>query len=139
MGRTPPKDFPNAADTPEIGSIDPSTIQGIRDAAGQELVDELVYIFDQSVEATLKTLRSARAGRDSSELRKTAHKWKGTCRTVGATRASQLCHLLENQDENDDFETTSALVEALEKESLRARTELLAHKTPEVEQFKAQS
>ncbi len=77
-----------------------------------DIVDQLVDLFLQSTPPLLDELHAALDGDDVEELRRTAHKLKGSCQNVGATFMATLCRSLETA-EGDARETLSELDAAL--------------------------
>jgi HPt (histidine-containing phosphotransfer) domain-containing protein len=63
-----------------------------------DIVDQLLDLFLQSTPPLLDELRAAVAGSDQEELRRTAHKLKGSCQNIGATFMATLCRALETGD-----------------------------------------
>ena len=60
-----------------------------------DIVDQLVDLFLESTPPLLEELRSALDGDDDEELRRAAHKLKGSCQNIGATFMATLCKSLE--------------------------------------------
>ena len=63
-----------------------------------DIVDQLVDLFLQSTPPLLDELHAALDGDDGKELRRAAHKLKGSCQNVGATFMATLCKSLEQGD-----------------------------------------
>jgi two-component system, sensor histidine kinase and response regulator len=89
-----------------------------------EMVDQLLCLFLDSTPPLIGELRVAADVGDADELRRTAHKLKGSCQSIGATFMATLCHSIEagDGDATDAVErlgsalapTESALRRALE-------------------------
>ena len=77
-----------------------------------DIVDQLVDLFLESTPPLLEELHSALDGDDGKELRRAAHKLKGSCQNVGATFMATLCKSLE-QGDGDARETLAELDAAL--------------------------
>jgi two-component system, sensor histidine kinase and response regulator len=60
-----------------------------------DIVDQLLDLFLQSTPPLLADLRAAVDGDDGEELRRAAHKLKGSCQNIGATFMATLCRTLE--------------------------------------------
>jgi HPt (histidine-containing phosphotransfer) domain-containing protein len=73
--------------------IDAARMRTFRDDY-PDIVDQLVDLFVQSTPPLLGELRSALDGGDRHELRRTAHKLKGSCQNIGASgMAAQVAEL----------------------------------------------
>jgi two-component system sensor histidine kinase/response regulator len=79
--------------------IDAARMRTFRDDY-PDIVDQLVDLFVQSTPPLLGELRTALDGGDHDELRRTAHKLKGSCQNIGATFMATICRTLETA-END--------------------------------------
>jgi HPt (histidine-containing phosphotransfer) domain-containing protein len=60
-----------------------------------DIVDQLLDLFLQSTPPLLDELRVAVDGDAGEELRRAAHKLKGSCQNIGATFMATLCRQLE--------------------------------------------
>jgi two-component system, sensor histidine kinase and response regulator len=100
-----------AAESAVEGLIDEARMRTFRDDY-PDIVDQLVDLFLQSTPPLLDELHAALDGDDVEELRRTAHKLKGSCQNVGATFMATLCLSLETA-EGDARETLSELDAAL--------------------------
>jgi two-component system, sensor histidine kinase and response regulator len=54
-----------------------------------------VELFVRSTPPLLEEIRTALEGADRDELKRTAHKLKGSCQNIGATFMATLCTTLE--------------------------------------------
>jgi two-component system, sensor histidine kinase and response regulator len=102
------------ADPAEAAStalVDEARMRTFRDDY-PDIVDQLVDLFLQSTPPLLDELHAALDGDDGKELRRAAHKLKGSCQNVGATFMATLCKALED-DEGDARQTLSELDAAL--------------------------
>jgi two-component system sensor histidine kinase/response regulator len=63
-----------------------------------DIVGQLLDLFLQSTPPLLAELRTAIDGGDGEELRRAAHKLKGSCQSIGATFMVTLCRALEAGD-----------------------------------------
>jgi len=105
--------------------IDAARLRAFRDDY-PDIVDQLVDLFVQSTPPLLGELRSALDRDDRDELRRTAHKLKGSCQNIGATLMATLCLSLETAEDGlegtlDELDGASAPTEAAIR---RALTEL---------------
>jgi two-component system sensor histidine kinase/response regulator len=88
---------PPAAE-PVDALIDASRMRAFRDDY-PDIVDQLVDLFVQSTPPLLGELRAAHDAGDRDELRRAAHKLKGSCQSIGATFMATLCRSLETAED----------------------------------------
>jgi two-component system, sensor histidine kinase and response regulator len=81
--------------------IDAARMRTFRDDY-PDIVDQLVDLFVQSTPQLIGELHSALDGGDRDELRRTAHKLKGSCQNIGATFMATLCRTLETAEDDAD-------------------------------------
>jgi HPt (histidine-containing phosphotransfer) domain-containing protein len=81
--------------------IDAARMRTFRDDY-PDIVDQLVDLFVQSTPPLLGELRTAFEEDDRDELRRTAHKLKGSCQNIGATFMATLCRSLETAEDDVD-------------------------------------
>jgi HPt (histidine-containing phosphotransfer) domain-containing protein len=60
-----------------------------------DVAGELVDLFTSSTPPLVAELRDAVESEDAEEVRRTAHKLKGSCQSIGATFMATLCRRLE--------------------------------------------
>ena len=77
--------------------IDAARMRTFRDDY-PEIVEQLLDLFLKSTPPLLAELRTAGEGGDADELRRAAHKLKGSCQNIGATHMATLCRTLETGD-----------------------------------------
>jgi len=83
----------------------------------------------------LATLRRAAEQADAAQLRAQAHKLKGSCSSIGASRMAALCESLQNQAEAGAPSTTVLAVAAIEERFAAVRELLQAELArPEADQ-----
>jgi len=112
LGVAPPAGTPaGAAEAASDALVDEARMRTFRDDY-PDIVDQLVDLFLQSTPPLLDELHAALDGDDGKELRRAAHKLKGSCQNVGATFMATLCKSLE-QGDRDARETLSELDAAL--------------------------
>jgi HPt (histidine-containing phosphotransfer) domain-containing protein len=75
-------------------TVDPDRLRSLREDYG-DLATELLALFETSAAGTLGELRAALEGRDGAEVRRLAHRLKGSARNVGATGMADLAAELE--------------------------------------------
>jgi two-component system, sensor histidine kinase and response regulator len=102
-------------------SPEPSAVDALIDAARMrtfrddypDIVDQLLDLFLTSTPPLIDELRTALESGDDDELRRAAHKLKGSCQNIGATFMATLCRSIET-GERDAGETVAELDAALE-------------------------
>jgi two-component system sensor histidine kinase/response regulator len=87
-----------AAESAVEGLIDEARMRTFRDDY-PDIVDQLVDLFVSSTPPLLEELRAAHDGDDRDELRRAAHKLKGSCQNIGATFMATLCRSLETAED----------------------------------------
>ena len=60
-----------------------------------EIIDQLIELFVESTPPLLEELREAAERGDGEDVRRTAHKLKGSCQNIGAGFMAKLAHDLE--------------------------------------------
>jgi two-component system sensor histidine kinase/response regulator len=81
------------ADAAGEALIDEARMRTFRDDY-PDIVDQLVDLFVSSTPPLLEELRAAHDGDDRDDLRRAAHKLKGSCQNIGATFMATLCRTL---------------------------------------------
>jgi PAS domain S-box-containing protein len=82
------------ADGDRNGLVDAGRVQRFRDDY-PEIADRLVALFADSTPPLLEQLANAVHASDDEAVRRLAHKLKGSCQNVGATKMAALCRELE--------------------------------------------
>jgi two-component system, sensor histidine kinase and response regulator len=119
----------DGAPAPEVAAaadalIDEARMRTFRDDYG-DIVDQLVDLFLSSTPPLLDELRDAAAGDDHDELRRAAHKLKGSCQNIGATFMATLCRSIE-AGEGDVRASVEELSAALDPTEIAIRRALAA-------------
>src|SRR3954454_3404998 len=111
--------------TGPVPSVDPARLGTLRDDYG-DLAADLLDLFEKTAAATLGELRAALDTGDAGEVRRLAHRLKGSARNVGATGMAEVAAALE-QGPADAPATLERLEAALEptRAQLRARARAL--------------
>ena len=60
-----------------------------------EIIDQLIELFVESTPPLLEELREAAERGDAEDIRRTAHRLKGSCQNIGAGFLAKLAHDLE--------------------------------------------
>ena len=84
-----------------------------------EFVSELVDSFLKDARDTFATLDEARGRRDLTPWRRLAHKFRGSCATVGARGLMEITHRMEAVDEAGLLAQGALLMEELQAEFRR--------------------
>ena len=66
-----------------------------------EIIDQLIELFVESTPPLLEELREAAERGDGEDVRRTAHKLKGSCQNIGAGFMAKLAHDLEQSSVGD--------------------------------------
>jgi HPt (histidine-containing phosphotransfer) domain-containing protein len=107
-------------------SLDHAVLENLRDLGDSDLLSELTQMFFEEVPDRLFALREAVDRGDGQTIQRVAHTLKGSSGNMGAKLMSRICLDLENAGESNDFSTAAGLLEALEEEFDRVRTQLTA-------------
>jgi two-component system sensor histidine kinase/response regulator len=96
LGRGEPSEQA-AAPSAENGLVDAGRVLRFKTDYPQ-IVDRLVALFEDATPPLLQELSNAVHAGDDEAVRRLAHKLKGSCQNVGATRMAALCRALEEPD-----------------------------------------
>jgi two-component system, sensor histidine kinase and response regulator len=88
-----------------------------------DIVDQLLRLFLDSTPELLEELHAAVDSADAAELKRAAHKLKGSCQNIGATFMATLCVSLE-RDDVDAAATLAELDDAFASTEAALRREL---------------
>ena len=83
-----------AADNPFDALVDEARMRVFR-VDYPEIIDQLIELFVESTPPLLEELREAAERGDGEDVRRTAHKLKGSCQNIGAGFMAKLAHDLE--------------------------------------------
>jgi two-component system, sensor histidine kinase and response regulator len=113
-------------DSAETESLPPAIdLQPLINAGMSDIIPRLIEIFLQTAPRDIEKAAVALGDSDATGLEDAAHKLKGSCGNLGATRLRDLCQQLEKLGREGSLQTAPELVAAAEKEFGRVRTELL--------------
>jgi PAS domain S-box-containing protein len=104
--------------------IDEARMRSFRDDY-PDIVDRLLDLFLTSTPPLLDELRGAVGAGDEDELKRVAHKIKGSCQNIGATFMVTLCRAIENA-ESDHERAVEELGAALQPTEAAIRRALTA-------------
>jgi PAS domain S-box-containing protein len=93
-GDAPARAAEPAAQAAQNGLIDAGRIQRFRDEY-PEIAERLVALFADTTPPLLEQLSNAVHSGDDDGVRRLAHKLKGSCQNLGATKMGALCRALE--------------------------------------------
>lgn len=96
-------------------SVDPETLQGLRDL-GETGFPALREDFLRQTHEQIAALRQAAVGADWKEVKSAAHKIKGTCGTFGALRLQRLSRWAEDAADRKDGAEAELLTDSMEEE-----------------------
>jgi HPt (histidine-containing phosphotransfer) domain-containing protein len=103
--------------------IDPSALQSLSAAVGEDFVDELIDTFEGEAPGLLEEMRRAQAAGDADGFRRAAHSLKSNANTFGAMRLADLAKELESMARASDLNVGDKL-KRLEEEYKKAVIEL---------------
>jgi two-component system, sensor histidine kinase and response regulator len=101
-------------------------LERLGEAAGEDLMGQLIILYLASADDRVVELRSALAAHDASATHRAAHSLTGASANIGALRLSRLCAALSLSGEADDLINGEALLEAVEAELVCVRSTLIA-------------
>jgi len=105
--------------------VDVSVLRNLKQAGGPEVVGVAVDLFLETANDALRDLRMVAAMGDTDLLARTAHKFKGSCGSVGARQAALILQQLEHPPEGVD---AAALIDSLEAELRHVRQALRGYR-----------
>jgi two-component system, sensor histidine kinase and response regulator len=106
--------------------LDSAVIDNLRELGDSNLLSELAHMFLEEVPDQIGALQEAIDRGDTQALKRITHSLKGSSANIGARRMSRLCLDLEQAGETHDLSAAASILELLNKEFDRARTELSA-------------
>ncbi len=98
----------------EVVELDPDTFEQIR-GLGQDFLESLVADFRREAPDDLARLRQGLAAADADTAIRAAHRLKGTCLMLGATRMGALAGDVERAASEGALDRAGDLVAALER------------------------
>jgi CheY-like chemotaxis protein len=100
-------------------------LQPLINAGMADIVPRLIEIFLETAPRDIEKAGAALRNSDAADLEEAAHKLKGGCSNLGATRLRDLFQRLEKLGRDGSLQTVPELLAAAEEEFSRVRTELL--------------
>jgi len=105
------------------------------DSGMGDIIPRLIEIFLETAPRDLEKARGAARSSQATDLAEAAHKLKGSCGNLGATRLRDICQRLEKVGRDGTLQAAPELLASIEEEFGRVRTELVAaleyHRTQE--------
>lgn len=98
----------------EVVELDAGTFEQIR-GLGQDLLEALVADFRRGAAVDLARLKQGLAAADADTALRAAHRLKGTCLMLGATRMAALAGDVERAASDGALDRAGDLVAALER------------------------
>ncbi|AMK78836.1 hybrid sensor histidine kinase/response regulator [Methylomonas denitrificans] len=106
--------------TPEIkpinATLDPSSLNTLREIGGSALVDDVLALFRTNAEQHIATLRAGLQNRNTEAVRHAAHSLKSAAANIGALKLAELARLLENAARDNTLQFDSQVAESLQTE-----------------------
>jgi CheY-like chemotaxis protein len=116
---------PAAAPRPQSSSLDPATLEALRQTVGADDPDALAMLADDFILETEASLAAMKAGGDASAIARAAHSVKSSATLFGATALSALCADLEARLRGPEADVDlPGTVLAIDTEFERVRKEL---------------
>ncbi|MBY0432334.1 MAG: response regulator, partial [Rhodospirillales bacterium] len=75
----------------EAGILDLEPVRMLAEELGEEVLEELIGVFQRSGESLCQRLVAGRAGADADAVEKAAHEFKGAAAGLGLSALSELC------------------------------------------------
>jgi HPt (histidine-containing phosphotransfer) domain-containing protein len=105
--------------------VDETALATLVETVGDSaFADELLAEFLDGLDGALDALRADAVAGDAESLRRAAHTLKSNAATFGARRLAERCRSLEAVVDAGDTAGVSALVDAVEKSAVEARSAL---------------
>jgi HPt (histidine-containing phosphotransfer) domain-containing protein len=89
---------------------------------------ELVELFSQDSESSLTELQDSLREGDLVNVKKVAHRLKGSALSIGANRLAALANEIELEPEPDHIDGSAARLSSLRNETINELQQLHAHK-----------
>jgi HPt (histidine-containing phosphotransfer) domain-containing protein len=102
-------------------------LMNLRYPGGPDIFAELVEMFVRELPVRLSALRASLDHKDPEILMREAHRLKGSCHQMGATRLAAMCYAVEQAGRGNLLVDASKLDE-IDQEAARVSRALLAAK-----------
>lgn len=105
-------------------NIDMPTFTSLKDAMGEDFIDELVQSYFDETPPLLSTLQSALESDDSEEFRRAAHSIKSTSNSFGALEFGSLARELEMMGKENRLDEAGEKLQLLVSEYVNVKKSL---------------
>lgn len=89
--------------------IDQDVIESLKELGGDEFVQELAVLFSSQSKEIFESIKNAVESKNPDVLHKSAHKLKGSCLNIGATKLAEMSKTIEAKGKNHDLEDIESL------------------------------
>jgi HPt (histidine-containing phosphotransfer) domain-containing protein len=114
--------------TPALGdplvTVDPLAIERLQRLGGAKLVERMIGLFVEHVEARIADAREARAEGRPGDVERAAHSVKSSAGNLGAMELYAVADRIEGLSQAGDGDAAGGLIPALESAFARARARL---------------
>ena len=109
-----------------LGTQQPATnLQLLVDSGIGDMVPQIISIFLESAPGDIEKMRIALEAKDTDGLAGAAHSLKGSCSNLGASGLRDLCQQIENHGRSGSLDEVFKLLESVDLEFGRVKSELL--------------
>ena len=105
-------------------AVDPAALARLKEWGGDSLLKDLIVLFRETTPVRITEIRGGIAGGSTDETERGAHTLKSSSGNLGAMRIYELASQIEARAIAGELEELSPLVDELQREFDRARTEL---------------
>ncbi|HWW82189.1 MAG TPA: Hpt domain-containing protein [Vicinamibacterales bacterium] len=96
--------------------LDRCVLDELREAAGDEMIDEVIHVFLEDAPMRLTALGAAVGDGIVEAVAREAHGLKGSALGVGASRMAQACEMLEHTARAGSLEDSSPRLQLVTRE-----------------------
>ncbi len=107
-----------------ITIIDQEVIDGLTEIGDQDFLIELIDIFLAQSEELAHEIKLSVDAKNISELKKAAHKLKGSCLNLGAKGLGDICNKVESLCQAGDISGVNQVMEPFDSVYNQTRSEL---------------
>jgi histidine phosphotransfer protein HptB len=113
--------------TIDLKDLSPATdLRSLVESGVGEMIPHIIGVFLESATQDLERMRTAVLACDPQAVAMAAHSLKGSCSILGASRLQELCLTVESDSPGEPLGAASTILEPLDEEFNRVRTELQA-------------
>jgi histidine phosphotransfer protein HptB len=111
----------------DLKAASPATdLRSLVESGVGEMIPHIISIFIESAPQDIDRMRTAVLAGDPQALAVAAHSLKGSCSILGASGLRELCLKIESDSHTEALDAASTILEPLDEEFNRVRTELQA-------------